>query len=140
MAVHTLGAVNLLDTTKYRTVAAQSTIRTIRERIIVKRRGADGSRLARSEVAQIEIDVMVWAIGTTFNSALTNWNAIISELALARAYALAGSGSQIQYSEQWGNESAARTYNVFDGDFDMEQREMTSRNLIGGRLHLLCNP
>lgn len=109
--------IDLLDLTKYRTdgQAGRSyhkvPLRNTRQ--VTQRDG--NLMLAQDDLIGYELSFGVLCLGSTYNDALMNFNAIETRLQLARDYQMGLGGTVVNLTEQWLNMSAGVVYEVLTG-------------------------
>lgn len=76
-----------------------------------------------------------------WQAALTAIAAIQTELNLAAAYSIAGTGTQIVYTEQFGNQSVASTWNVkFGKVWEIRSERLIDRAYTRIHVEFMCEP
>lgn len=140
MAVHKLAntagtLVDFTDTAKYRAMRDGASYMRPQRRVLIPM--YSGTSLYSYSFADTK--VFRWRIaclGATYNTALANATAIDTALSTARLFEATGAGTQVQYTEQFHDQSSASVFHVLDGEFNFDDRDFVAVGKLRGTLTL----
>lgn len=127
--------VDFTDQDKYRALRQGASFTKPRKRILVDLyTGTTKYALSYKTTAMCRFNIV--SMGSDYQDALDNFNDIESALDTARLFNATGAGLQVNYTEQWFNQTVPDEWHVIDGDVLLETRDLVAVEKIIATLTL----
>lgn len=111
-----------MDTTRYRVPAAAYGRKDVNSIVLVDLLGTNNAVLSRHNRNHIDWEWVVYCVRSGYQNRLDDFNALITQINNAIAYALDVTGSQVFLFEQYSTQTVILQYPILVGDFTEETR------------------